>query len=51
MSSPRMTLVITTINVPRLLEDYARNFERFGHLSDTSATDHRRQEDPSRGSG
>ena len=34
---PRMTLVITTINVPRLLEDYARNFERFGHLPDTSA--------------
>ena len=37
MTYPRMTLVITTINVPRLLEDYARNLERFGHLPDTSA--------------
>src|SRR5271166_3096042 len=37
MTYIRMTLVITTINVPRLLEDYARNLERFGHLPDTSA--------------
>ena len=37
MSCPRMAMVITTINVPRLLEDYAKNFERFGHLNDVSA--------------
>ncbi len=37
MASPRMTIVITTINVPRLLEGYAANFERFGHLQDVSA--------------
>ncbi|MGP0062715.1 MAG: hypothetical protein ACLQGP_03815 [Isosphaeraceae bacterium] len=37
MTYHRMTMVITTINVPRLLEDYARNFEKFGHLHEVSA--------------
>jgi hypothetical protein len=37
MVCPRMTMVITTINVPRLLEGYARNFERFGHLHEVRA--------------
>jgi hypothetical protein len=32
-----MTLVITTINVPTLLEEYAANFEKHGHLEHTSA--------------
>jgi hypothetical protein len=32
-----MTLVITTINVPTLLEDYAANFAKYGHLEHTSA--------------
>ncbi len=41
MACPRMTIVITTINVPRLLEDYARNFERFGHLHEVSGADRR----------
>ena len=36
MTCARMTMVITTINVPRLLEDYARNFDRFGHLHEVS---------------
>ena len=36
MNCPKMTLVVTTINVPRLLEDYAKNFERFGHLDHAS---------------
>ena len=48
MAHPRMTLVITTINVPRLLADYARNFERFGHLDRRERPDHRRPEDASR---
>src|SRR5579864_3871639 len=37
MNTPRMTLVITTINVPTLLEEYADNFEKHGHLEHTSA--------------
>src|ERR1700722_13828862 len=37
MARPRMAIVITTINVPRLLEGYAANFERFGHLDEVSA--------------
>src|SRR5437879_2771339 len=32
MTSPRMTIVMTTINVPSLLEGYADNFAQFGHL-------------------
>ncbi len=36
MTSPRMTIVITTINVPRLLEGYAANFEKYGHLQDVN---------------
>ena len=37
MTTPHMTLVITTINVPNLLEEYADNFEKHGHLDHTSA--------------
>ena len=37
MARPRMAIVITTINVPRLLEGYAANFERFGHLDEVRA--------------
>ncbi len=37
MTTPHMTLVVTTINVPTLLEEYAANFEKFGHLEHTSA--------------
>ena len=37
MNTPHMTLVITTINVPTLLEEYADNFEKYGHLEHTSA--------------
>lgn len=37
MTKPRITIVITTINVPTLLEGYAENFERYGHLADTNA--------------
>jgi hypothetical protein len=37
MANPRMTLVLTTIHVPQLLEGYAANFERHGHLQDVSA--------------
>ena len=37
MSKPHMTLVITTINVPTLLEEYVDNFEKYGHLKNTSA--------------
>jgi len=32
MTAPRMTIVMTTINVPTLLEGYADNFAQFGHL-------------------
>ena len=31
---PRMTMVITTINVPVLLEAYQQNFEKYGHLGE-----------------
>lgn len=34
---PKTTLVITTINVPTLLEGYAENFERHGRLGEASA--------------
>ncbi|HWG44475.1 MAG TPA: hypothetical protein VN688_16975 [Gemmataceae bacterium] len=37
MTTPHMTLVITTINIPTLLEEYAANFEKHGHLEHTSA--------------
>ncbi len=36
MNNPHMCLVITTINVPTLLEGYADNFEKHGHLKDVS---------------
>jgi hypothetical protein len=36
MSNPRMTLVVTTINVPTLLEGYADNFAKYGRLQDVS---------------
>jgi Reversibly glycosylated polypeptide len=32
MTKPKMTLVITTINVPHLLTEYADNFAAHGHL-------------------
>lgn len=32
MNSPKMTIVVTTINVPDLLTGYADNFRRYGHL-------------------
>lgn len=32
MNDPKMTLVVTTINVPDLLSGYADNFRRYGHL-------------------
>jgi hypothetical protein len=34
---PKTTLVITTINAPTLLEGYADNLERYGHLDDAAA--------------
>ena len=37
MKTPHMTLVITTINVPNLLEGYAENFRKHGRLEHTSA--------------
>jgi hypothetical protein len=37
MSKPRMTLVITTINVPHLLEGYADNFAKYNHLGEVDA--------------
>ena len=37
MNQPHMSLVITTINVPTLLEEYVDNFEKYGHLKHTSA--------------
>lgn len=32
MSNPRMSIVVTTINTPALLLDFAENFETYGHL-------------------
>src|SRR5215471_4685005 len=32
MSRPRAALVLTTVNNPLLLKDYAANFKRYGHL-------------------
>jgi hypothetical protein len=37
MKKPHLTIVITTVNVPTLLEGYADNFEKYGHLKDVSA--------------
>ena len=37
MTTPHMTLVVTTINIPTLLEEYAANFEKYGRLKHTSA--------------
>ena len=37
MTGPRMTIVLTTINVPDLLEGYADNFARHGHLDAVDA--------------
>jgi hypothetical protein len=37
MTRPRMTIVMTTINVPTLLEGYAANFEKHGHLKEVDA--------------
>lgn len=34
---PEMTLVLTTINVPRLLEGYLENFRKYGHLGQVDA--------------
>jgi hypothetical protein len=34
MTKPRMTIVITTINVPSLLSGYADNFAKYGHLGE-----------------
>jgi hypothetical protein len=34
MSKPKMTLVVTTINIPTLLEGYADNFAKYGHLKE-----------------
>jgi hypothetical protein len=34
MTNPKMTIVVTTINVPQLLEGYAENFARHGHLGE-----------------
>lgn len=37
MNDPKMTLVVTTINVPDLLTGYADNFRRHGHLDRVNA--------------
>src|SRR5581483_6567631 len=37
MSSKKATLVVTTINDPALLKDYAANFRRHGHLDQVEA--------------
>jgi hypothetical protein len=37
MNDPKMTLVVTTINVPDLLTGYAGNFRKYGHLDRANA--------------
>lgn len=37
MASPHLTIVITTIHVPTVLEGYCSNIERYEHLCDVSA--------------
>ncbi len=37
MTAPRLTIVMTTINVPSLLEGYRENFAKYGHLDRVNA--------------